>query len=268
MPQTTTPSRSRASDNEGPAASPDRVTSRRRPAAASPRRPLPARSLAPRAAALVKPVAADEPEQPQAPVRRAWPDDGRPAIAADDRVSPGGPTYFEKAVEEHSRRLLGIARGIVGYRASGEDVVQQALTNLYRHRERYDWREPGPLLKRATVNEALRLLRPPRMSMIADDSSGADARHRRDRQEAPDAPMEQAETVARVREAIDELPEHFRAALVLCEYEGMSYQQISDTLGCSIPQVKTWLHRARRKLAGKLESFAEGRRPDEHGAPA
>ena len=251
------------SESDAPAMAGDRLSSRRRPAPAASRRPLPARSLAPRAASVKSP-ATDEP-QAATPVRRAWPDDGRPAVAADDRVTPGGPTYFEKAVEDHGRRLLGIARGIVGYRASGEDVVQQALTNLYRHRERYDWREPGPLLKRATVNEALRLLRPPRMSMIADDSSGADARHRRDRQEAPDAPIEQAETVDRVRSAIAELPEHFRAALVLCEYEGMSYQQISETLGCSIPQVKTWLHRARRKLAGKLEGFVEGRRPDEDG---
>jgi RNA polymerase sigma-70 factor (ECF subfamily) len=196
-------------------------------------------------------------------MRPSWADPNLPTIRADDRVTPKGPTYFEKAVEEHGRRLLGIARGIVGYRASGEDVVQQALTNLYRHRDRYDWRQPGPLLKRATVNEALRLLRPPRMAAFADDSAGRDARNNRDRGSAPDEPLERSETVERVRQAIDELPEHFRAALVLCEYEGMSYQQISETLGCSIPQVKTWLHRARRKLAGQLEGFVEGRRADE-----
>ncbi len=207
-----------------------------------------------------------EPKAPEADenaARPGWADPSVPAVRADDRVAPGGPTYFEKAVEEHGRRLLGIARGIVGYRASGEDVVQQALTNLYRHRERYDWRQPGPLLKRATVNEALRLLRPPKMTQIADDSAGRDTRNNRDRGAAPDEPIERRETVSRVRDAIEELPEHFRAALVLCEYEGMSYQQISDTLGCSIPQVKTWLHRARRKLAEKLGPYVEGRRADD-----
>ncbi len=220
------------------------------------RRPVVRRQIAPRVAVPSEPV------PPTPPARRAWPDDGRPAVRADDRISKGGPTYFEKAVEDNARRLLGIARGIVGYRASGEDVVQQALTNLFRHRDRYDWREPGPLLKRATVNEALRLLRPPRMSMIPDDSAGADARLGRDRQNAPDAPLERAETVDKVREAIADLPEHFRAALVLCEYEGMSYQQISETLDCSIPQVKTWLHRARRKLATKLGGYVDGERAD------
>ena len=60
------------------------------------------------------------------------------------------------------------------------------------------------------------------------------------------------ETVARVRQAIDRLPEHFRAALVLCEYENMAYVQIAEVLGASIPQVKTWLHRGRRQLARML----------------
>ena len=175
--------------------------------------------------------------------------DDAPA-GADDLVSPGGRvTLFEQAVEQNSRRLLAIARAIVGYRASPEDVVQQATMNLFKHRARYDWRRPGGLLKRAVVNEALRLLRPPRMSMVADDHP---ATYR-----PPSTAMEQDETVRQVREAIDRLPEHFRAALVLCEYEGMSYAQIAETLDASIPQVKTWLHRARRKLATMLEPMQE-----------
>src|SRR5256885_13816055 len=75
---------------------------------------------------------------------------------------------FERAVRLHSRRLLAIARAIVGNRASAEDVVQQAMMNLYQHRQRYDWRQPGGLMRRSVVNEALRLPRQPRMTMVAD----------------------------------------------------------------------------------------------------
>ena len=53
---------------------------------------------------------------------------------------------FEQAVTEHCRRLLTVARAIVGNRVSPEDVVQQAMMNLYEHRSRYDWEEPGPLM--------------------------------------------------------------------------------------------------------------------------
>ena len=71
--------------------------------------------------------------------------------------------------------------------------------------------------------------------------------------------MEQAETVERVRVAIGQLPDHFRAALVLCEYEGMSYVEIAEVLDVTIPQVKTWLHRGRRQLAERLKEFVDGR---------
>src|SRR5512133_606244 len=92
---------------------------------------------------------------------------GQGDLTQDRDMSISGPEnraeetrhLFERAVQEHSKRLLAIARAIVGYRASPEDVVQQALMNLYQHRDRYDWREPGGLLRRTVVNEALRILR-------------------------------------------------------------------------------------------------------------
>jgi RNA polymerase sigma-70 factor (ECF subfamily) len=158
---------------------------------------------------------------------------------------------FDKAVKQHSRRLLAIARAIVGNRASPEDVVQQALTNLYQHRMRYDWREPGGLLKRAVVNESLRLLRHPRMSLVADDHP--------DHTETPVEGMIDSELTQQVRKAIARLPDHFRAALVLCEYENLSYADIATTLGASIPQVKTWIHRARRQLEQMLKPYVNVR---------
>ena len=169
-------------------------------------------------------------------------------------LPPSPEQLFERAVRAHTPRLLAIARAVVGTRASAEDVVQQALVNLYQHRHRYDWEQPGGLLRRAVVNEALRILRQPRMAEFTADLPARPA--------SPDGNMVYAETVQRVRAAIDRLPEHFRAALVLCEYEEMPYAQIAQVLGASVPQVKTWLHRARRRLEAMLGDYvdAEGRR--------
>lgn len=172
-------------------------------------------------------------------------------------TDPATVRLFEEAIALHTRRLLAIARAIAGNRASAEDVVQQALTNLFQHRGRYDWANPaaaGALMRRAVVNEALRLLRQPRMSMVADEHP--DDRGRRGSLGSPADPMIDRETVARVRVAIGRLPEHFRTALVLCEYEGMAYVQIAEVLNASIPQIKTWLHRARRQLADMLQDEA------------
>lgn len=157
---------------------------------------------------------------------------------------------FERAVQLHTRRMLAIARAIVGNRASPEDVVQQAFMNLYQHRHRYDWREPGGLLRRTVVNEALRILRQPRMSGLPEETG------ERGGSPSPSGQLIEGETILQVRRAIDRLPEKFRAALVLCEYEEMSYAQIAETLGASIPQVKTWIHRGRRQLAQILKEYA------------
>lgn len=159
---------------------------------------------------------------------------------------------FERAIALHSKRLLAIARAIVGTRAAPEDVVQQAFMNLYQHRQRDDWQEPGGLLRRTVVNEALRVLRRPRDVVLNEEISGGSE------DETPVAGMIENETVVQVRRAIARLPEHFRAALVLCEYENMPYAEIATTLGASIPQIKTWIHRARRQLAEMLRPYAEG----------
>lgn len=178
-------------------------------------------------------------------------------MSNDERVPlpdvPAATTaaLFERAVREHSRRLLAIARAIVANRASPEDVVQQALTNLYQHRARYDWREPAGLMRRAVVNEALRVLRQPKMIVVSDEHPG--------RPSSPVAGMIDRETILRVQQAIERLPDHFRSALVLCEYENMAYAQIAEVLGASIPQIKTWLHRGRRQLAQMLAEFGPAR---------
>lgn len=185
----------------------------------------------------------------------------RPPPVVPVVVAPAAPpdaspevtlVLFERAVRQHTRRLLTIARAVVGNRATPEDVVQQALVNLFQHRARYDWREPGALLRRTVVNEALRILRQPRMTPVTPEQVGAGGE--------PVGGMIGDETVARVRDAIDRLPEHFRAALVLCEYEGMAYAQIAEVLGASVPQVKTWLHRGRRQLARMLRDYVSAER--------
>jgi DNA-directed RNA polymerase specialized sigma24 family protein len=88
------------------------------------------------------------------------------------------------------------------------------------------------------------------MSVVADDEPSP-------RDDSPVEGLVERETVQRVRDAIDRLPEHFRSALVLCEYERMPYQEIAETLGASVPQVKTWIHRGRRQLAEMLKGYMD-----------
>ena len=130
---------------------------------------------------------------------------GREPAAAGSSAEPADQKstaeLFEIAARAHTKRLLAIARAVVGNRASPEDVVQQALVNLYQHRDRYDWHQPGGLLRRAVVNEALRILRQPRMARRTVELPGGGR--------GPDGGMIDGETVQRVRDAIAALPGPF-----------------------------------------------------------
>lgn len=90
------------------------------------------------------------------------------------------------------------------------------------------------------------------MTSVVEDHPG--------RETGPLSDLVSQETVAQVRRAIARLPENFRTALVLCEYENLSYAEIAQTLNASVPQVKTWIYRARRQLAEMLKDYEKAGR--------
>ncbi|HNR31050.1 MAG TPA: sigma-70 family RNA polymerase sigma factor [Candidatus Hydrogenedentes bacterium] len=68
----------------------------------------------------------------------------------------------------------------------------------------------------------------------------------------PGRQSEARELGAAIEEAVAQLPEKHRTAFLLREYEGMSYQEMADTMGCNIGTVMSRLHHARRKLQNSL----------------
>ena len=69
--------------------------------------------------------------------------------------------------------------------------------------------------------------------------------------------LEHEEVRRRVEAAVDALPEQQRLALVLTRFHGQSYQDVADTLGTTIPAVKSLLTRAREHLKRSLEDLLE-----------
>jgi RNA polymerase sigma-70 factor (ECF subfamily) len=63
------------------------------------------------------------------------------------------------------------------------------------------------------------------------------------------------ELVEQIRKAVEALPEEYRVVLVLAQQEDMSYEQISQITGLTVPAVKTRLHRARNKMRQRLEPY-------------
>jgi len=72
---------------------------------------------------------------------------------------------------------------------------------------------------------------------------------------APERVLMDQELVEQIRKAVEALPEEYRVVLVLAQNEDMSYEQISQITGLTVPAVKTRLHRARNKMRQRLEPY-------------
>ena len=159
----------------------------------------------------------------------------------------GSVEALTRLVEAHQQVVYRIALRIVGNRQEAEDVAQEAFVKAFQALERFDPRRPfAPWLYRIARNAALNWRQRARPQLaLADwleDTAGS----------GPEAAAIAAETLDQLRQAIAALPENHRRALLLRHFQGLSYQQIGETLGVPLSDVKSWLFRARQALQRSL----------------
>jgi RNA polymerase sigma-70 factor (ECF subfamily) len=169
---------------------------------------------------------------------------------------------FEAAVAANSGRLLGLARAMLGAPtrdAKGpEDLVQDALMKLFRHRHHYEWGDGGwSLMAKAVARNVISCRRRKLGQSLEADEALAD---RLGESIDPAERMITDETTTMMRQRIEELPDQWRQALVLREQQEMAYKDIADTLSATEAQVKTWLHRARARLAQQMDDATRPQR--------
>lgn len=186
-----------------------------------------------------------------------------PDIAAMSRLRDGDDLALNEIMDRWQRRLTSYLIRLTGNEAVALDLAQEVFVRVYQNRGRY--RPTGAfatwLFTIATnlVRHHLRWkLRHPVVSL--DDSSGhlPDAISEKILSSAeldPRTRLERDERAAVVREAVSHLPDDLREALVLFEYEEMSYDQIAKIQGCSAKAVETRLYRARAILRKRLERW-------------
>ena len=162
---------------------------------------------------------------------------------------------FTACVNANLSRLIGLARAMLGAPTRDskgpEDLVQDALLRLYRHRHDYDWSDGGWSLMAKAVARNVISCRRRKLGQSLDADEGSMLEQLGEERD-PAAATIHAETTAILRKRIEALPADWREALVLREQQGMAYKDIATTLSASEAQVKTWLHRARAKLAGQM----------------
>ncbi len=146
-----------------------------------------------------------------------------------------------------------------GNEATALDLAQETFVRVYEARARYDARGKFATWLYTIANNLARNShrwqeRHPTVSLDASthEDGGTLASHLPDSASGPDTIAEQKERAIAVHEAIAELPEDLRAAVLMSEYDDCSHADIAATLGCTVKAVETRLYRARQVLRAKL----------------
>ena len=177
----------------------------------------------------------------------------------NDPARPGGggagdawtPPSWEQVVREQSGRVYRLAYRLTGNQHDAEDLTQEVFVRVFRSLSSYS---PGTFegwIHRITVNlflDGVRRRQRVRFDPLADDASerlpGTDV--------GPERAFEHANLDHDVQGALNELPPDFRAAVVLCDIEGLSYEEIGATLGVKLGTVRSRIHRGRAQLRESL----------------
>lgn len=179
------------------------------------------------------------------------------ADAPSDALDP------ERLVDRYGERIYQIAYRMTGKAADAEDVTQNTLLKILRKRDSFRGdSDPMGWIYRITMNEARELhrrrKRRPSVSLDQLPIDFDDSTHPVGIQAIPSNPLAgaQAREVEEViREAIQELPDGYREAVVLLDLEGLTYKQAAELMGLTLGGFKTRLHRARLHLRNRLQGL-------------
>ena len=158
---------------------------------------------------------------------------------------------WDEIVERHSERVYRLAYRLTGNRPDAEDLTQEVFVRVFRSVHTFT---PGTFegwLHRITTNAFLDQAR--RKQRIRFDAL-SDERAARlvSSSAAPEAAYADRTFDADVELALAELPPEFRVAVVLCDVEGLTYDEIADITGAKLGTVRSRIHRGRALLREAL----------------
>ena len=158
---------------------------------------------------------------------------------------------WEEVVQTHSAKVYRLAYRLTGNRHDAEDLTQEVFVRVFRSLANF---QPGTLdgwLHRITTNLFLDQAR--RRSRIRFDGMSEETQARLPSSgPGPERSFEFNNLDVDVARALEELPPDFRAAVVLCDLEGLSYDEVAQALGVKLGTVRSRIHRGRAMLKEKL----------------
>jgi len=162
---------------------------------------------------------------------------------------------FERLVEDVRKKALNFAMSLTHNRADADDLVQMAILKAWTHFDAYQDDKPFQnwllkIIMRAHLDAVRTINRRPKIhsldTLVTLEDGMGHAFDPIDPNPLPDDPFSQNCIQVKVERALAELPESHRRILNMCDADGLSYSEIADSEGLSIPTVRSRLHRARK----------------------
>lgn len=181
-----------------------------------------------------------------------------------ERVQKGDKAAFDLLIRKYQHRIISLVSRYVSDHAEAQDIAQEAFIKAYRALGNfrgdsafYTW------LYRIAINTAKNWLvarnrRPPASDIDAMDAEQYDIDSRLKERGTPENELLRAEIEKTVQDAIADLPDDLRTAIILREMEGMSYEDIATTMDCPIGTVRSRIFRAREAIDEKLKPLISG----------
>jgi RNA polymerase sigma factor (sigma-70 family) len=184
-----------------------------------------------------------------------------PANSGQDK-DPGpqwAPPSWDEIVRAHSGRVYRLAYRLTGNQHDAEDLTQEVFVRVFRSLSTYT---PGTFegwLHRITTNLFLDGAR--RRQRIRFEGLGDDVAQRiPSNVSSPAQAWDDTHLDGDIQAALQALPPDYRAAVVLCDIEGFSYEEIAATMGVKLGTVRSRIHRGRAQLREALAHRDRDRR--------
>ena len=175
------------------------------------------------------------------------------------RFQEGDINSYNELVKRYKDRLLNFVLRYFNNVEQAEDVVQDTLIKLYTHASYYkNVAKFSTWIFTIAKNNALTELRKNKRkktdSLWTDDGQVIDINSK---EESLDSKVQNEIAIDQLNKFLDEIPENFRIAVVLRDFQELSYEEISKILEIPIGTIKSRINRGRIQLAEKMKHFKE-----------
>ena len=179
------------------------------------------------------------------------------------RVKRGDRAAFVALVEKYKQPLHNFIHRTLRDETEAEDLAQNVFLQVYKSRDRYERTAKFStwlftIARNLCLNEIRRRSRHPAESLEETHSENEDQPQRQYEDKKIFLPTDNvlhSELAKKIEEALAELPENQRTAILLCRQDELSYEEIAKVLACSLSATKSLIHRGRETLREKLKPY-------------